>query len=147
MLSIATANRRRPSRISLRFDLWTSIAVSRKTPSASAIRPISSLRLRPGTSIDVSPAARPLIAAVMFSMGLTTRGTTYSTAITIAPTTLRVVMRRSKSWPLPDGLGGADRRGIAAVLGSQDEFRHLLAETQDERVVGLQGRLSNRDLA
>ena len=100
MLSIATVNRRRPSRISLRFDRWTSIAVSRKTPSASAIRPISSLRSRPGTSIDVSPAARPLIAAVMLSIGLTTRGTTNSTAITTAPTTLRVVMRRSRSRPL-----------------------------------------------
>src|SRR5437763_8902838 len=62
MLSIATANRRRPSRISLWFDFWSSMAASRNTPSASAIRPISSLRSRPGTSIDVSPAASPLIA-------------------------------------------------------------------------------------
>ena len=37
MLSIATVNRWRPSLISLRFELWTSIAVSRNTPSASEI--------------------------------------------------------------------------------------------------------------
>ena len=95
----------------------------------------------------MSPAARPLIAAVILSMGLTTWGTTYRIAITAAPTTLRAVMTRSRSLAVADGLGGAARRGIAVVLGGQDQFRHFLAETQDQRVVGLQGRLSNRDLA
>src|SRR5215469_4693658 len=48
---------------------------------------------------------------------------------------------------IADRVGGAARRGIAAVLGGQDQFRRFLAETQDQRVVGLQGRLGNRDLA
>src|SRR4029077_2510430 len=61
MLSIATESRRRASAISLRLDFWTSIAVSRKTPSACAMRPSSSPRLRPGISTDVSPAARSAI--------------------------------------------------------------------------------------
>ena len=80
-------------------------------------------------------------------MGLTIRGATYRSAMRLAPKYAESSDDEKQKPAVADGLGGAERRGIAAVLSVHDDFRHFLAKFKDERVVGLQGGLSSREVA
>ena len=74
---------------------------------------------------------------MILSIGLTTPGTTYHRDQR-RPHHAQSGDEEQQELAIADSLGGAERRGITAVLGGLDQFRHFLAETQDERVVGRQ---------
>ena len=132
---------------SRKFSSSISTAVSRNTASAWAIRPISSRRSRPGIATEVSPAAMPVIAAVMASRGPTTRGTTYRSMIAAAPTDAERGDEQQQQLARPDRLRGPERRGVGGGSGGGDQGGHLVAEPDGEPAAGLERVLGSRGLA